>query len=295
MNARTDETLPAEVIATTPTVTVTLPGKFCDWLNGTNLARGQDDSDPECKALRLAYEGAPLRRNGRSYYVKITTADDTVLRVLAEYAGYCVDSNVDEPDAAEARAAHTVEARAVAAHKELRSAQGAVRSHAADEPIPAEVLDAAPGAVVVTHDHGMTHQVWRDREGIGVVFDETPAGLARGGWAAWSPTCENKGGIIGWYATKGEAADAVAKAWPAPAAEEPTEVDEEPAELDQRVVSYLGGKVHTQAPGLDGYPWPLCRGGMNQMLSKFRRTNEPLSCSYCVEYERRRAARHAAA
>lgn len=157
-----------------------------------------------------------------------------------------------------------------------------------DEPIPAEVLDAAPDAVVVVHDHGMTHQVWRNREIIGVLFDETPAGLARGGWAAWSPKCSNKADIIGWYASKEEAAAATAEAWPTPAAEEP-------AELSLHVVSYLGGKVHTQAPGLDGYPWPLCRGGMNQMLTKFRRTNEPLSCSHCVEYTRRRAARGAAA
>lgn len=164
-----------------------------------------------------------------------------------------------------------------------------MNAHDTEEPIPAEVLAAAPGAVLVVHDHGMTHQVWRDREGIGVLFDETPAGLARGGWGAWSPKSASRGGIVGWYATKEEAAAAVDEAWPTPAAE----VDEEPAELDVHVVSYRGGKVHTQAPGLEDHPWPLCRNGANQMLTKFHGTQEPLSCSHCVEYARRRAARAA--
>ncbi|MFH9248207.1 hypothetical protein ACH4LK_22595 [Streptomyces lydicus] len=296
----------AEILAATPTVTVTLPGSFCTWLDGTGLAQGQDDSDPECKALRLAYDAAPLRRNGKSYYVKITTGDDAVLKVLAEYGGYCNDSNIDEPDAAEVRAAHIVEARAIAARKELRAAQEAARAqqaveaepanaHDADEPIPAEVLAAAPGTVIVTHDHGMKHDVWRDGGGLGALFDETPANLARGGWAAWSPKCSNKGGIIGFYATKEEAAAAVAEAWPAPAAEEPAPADPEPEELDVHVVSYLGGKVHTLMPGQEEHPYPLCRGGgMNQQVTKFRITSEPLSCSRCVEYARRRAARASA-
>ena len=154
-----------------------------------------------------------------------------------------------------------------------------------DEQIPTEVAKAAPGAVVVTHDHGMTHHVWRDREGIGALIDETPAGLARGGWAAWSPKYTNRGGIVGSYATKEEAA---AEAWPTPA----TEAVETPAEQDAHVVSYLGGKVHTLAPGMEEHPYPLCRGGgMNQQLTKFRVTDAPLSCSHCVEYARRRAAR----
>lgn len=69
------------------------------------------------------------------------------------------------------------------------------------------------------------------------------------------------------------------------------EAEEEHAELEVNVVSYRGGKVHTQMPGLDGQPWPLCRGGANQMLTKFQTTNAPLSCTHCVEYARRRAVR----
>lgn len=73
-------------------------------------------------------------------------------------------------------------------------------------------------------------------------------------------------------------------------AEEPTA---EPIE-DQgvRVVSFNGGKVHTLMPDSEEHPWPLCRGGgMNQMLTKFHVTTAPLSCTHCVEYARRRAAR----
>ncbi|MEU7597313.1 hypothetical protein AB0B79_30415 [Streptomyces sp. NPDC039022] len=75
---------------------------------------------------------------------------------------------------------------------------------------------------------------------------------------------------------------------------EPSSTTEEPAEaddLDVHVVSVLGGKVHTLSPGTDDHPWPLCRGGMNQMLTKFRTTSAPLDCSHCVEYARRRASR----
>lgn len=199
------------------------------------------------------------------------------------YTSYCYDHKAED-------ALLTAYAARV---KTNADADRAAERAATDEPIPAEVAAAAPGAVIVTHDHGMTHHVWRNGEGIGVLFDETPAGLPRGGWCAWSPKSSNRGGIVGWYATKEEAAAAVAETWPVPAAEEPARVDEEPADLDVHVVSYLGGKVHTQAPGLDGHPWPLCRGGMNQMMTKFHVTQEPLSCSHCVEYASRRAARAA--
>lgn len=44
----------------------------------------------------------------------------------------------------------------------------------------------------------------------GVLFDETLAKLARGGWAAWSPKSKNRGGIVGFFESKEEAADAIA-------------------------------------------------------------------------------------
>ncbi|MFF8789151.1 hypothetical protein [Streptomyces sp. NPDC015125] len=49
-----------------------------------------------------------------------------------------------------------------------------------------------------------------DGEMIGVVFDESPAKLARGGFAAWSSKCRNRGGIVGFYPSKEEAAEAIA-------------------------------------------------------------------------------------
>lgn len=57
-----------------------------------------------------------------------------------------------------------------------------------DEPMPADVLAAKPGQVVVTRDTINRHQhiVWRDQEVIGVVFDETEAKLNRGPFAIWS-------------------------------------------------------------------------------------------------------------
>ncbi|MFI9079149.1 hypothetical protein ACIGW8_22210 [Streptomyces sioyaensis] len=155
-----------------------------------------------------------------------------------------------------------------------------------DEQIPAEVLAAAAGAVTVTHDHGMTHHVWRDRNGIGVLFDETPAGLARGGWAAWSPKCRNKGGVVGWYATKEEAADAVDEAWPTPAAEAT-----EPAEAEH-VISTLGGEVHEQHRGLTEHgPWPQCRtGAQSSSGTTYTTTSAPLSCQNCITNAARRRA-----
>lgn len=155
-----------------------------------------------------------------------------------------------------------------------------------DEQIPAEVTEAAPGAVIVTHDHGMTHQVWRDGEGIGVLFDETPAGLARGGWCAWSPKSSNRGGIVGWYATKGEAAAAVAEALPTPVAEV-----SEPAAAEH-VISVLGGEVHEQHRGITEHgPWPQCRtGAQSSACTRYTTTSAPLSCQNCVTNAARRRA-----
>jgi hypothetical protein len=58
------------------------------------------------------------------------------------------------------------------------------------------------------------------------------------------------------------------------------------------VVSMNGGKVHTAMSGMDDHPTPLCRGGgMNQMLTKFRTINAPLTCKTCMTYAERRAER----
>lgn len=111
----------------TPTVTVTLPGKFCDYFDGTGLVQGQDDHDPECKITREAYEAGTIGRTPRGYYRKITTSSTTVLRLLAEYADTCIDANThgnDTPEErAEGQAARKAYQRAQDALKTLTAAQ----------------------------------------------------------------------------------------------------------------------------------------------------------------------------
>jgi hypothetical protein len=79
------------------------------------------------------------------------------------------------------------------------------------------------------------------------------------------------------------------------------EMEEEPTPAgatggaDAHVISCNGGKVHTAMPGLDDeeeHVYPLCRGGgMNQMLTKFRVVDAPLTCKTCLTYAERRATR----
>ncbi|MCD9903199.1 hypothetical protein LUR56_31100 [Streptomyces sp. MT29] len=90
----------------------------------------------------------------------------------------------------------------------------------AEQPEPttpaAEVTEARTmrAGLTVTPDSpragGMTLNVKLDRTMIGVVFDESPAKLKRGAFAAWSERCPNRGGIVGFYPTKEEAAEAIA-------------------------------------------------------------------------------------
>lgn len=70
-----------------------------------------------------------------------------------------------------------------------------------------------PYVQIVRDGNGMTYDVLEDGEHRGVVFDERPANLARGAWAAWSPRVGN----VGFFATAEEAADAVLDTHPAPA------------------------------------------------------------------------------
>ncbi|MFG2512618.1 hypothetical protein [Streptomyces sp. NPDC048584] len=83
---------------------------------------------------------------------------------------------------------------------------------AAEEPKPQERPMRA--GLTVTPDSPrrgeMKLNVKLDGEMIGVVFDESPAKLARGGFAAWSSKCRNRGGIVGFYPSKEEAAEAIA-------------------------------------------------------------------------------------
>lgn len=115
---------------TTPTVSLTLPAPFCAWLDGSRLAQGQDDADPDCKALRLAYTAAPLRTTTHGQSTKIVTSNPTILKMIIEYAGYCAEANHDEADrdddaARELAAAETTAQRARTALRELRAAHTA--------------------------------------------------------------------------------------------------------------------------------------------------------------------------
>ncbi|MFD0393384.1 hypothetical protein ACFQ3Z_16255 [Streptomyces nogalater] len=81
-----------------------------------------------------------------------------------------------------------------------------------DEELPATVVEAATGIIVITKDGDRPqYDVWLDQKHIGTIFDETGANLARGGFAAWSPKAQRKDGIVGFYATKEEAGDAIGR------------------------------------------------------------------------------------
>ncbi|MFD8597639.1 hypothetical protein ACFV1L_21815 [Kitasatospora sp. NPDC059646] len=79
-----------------------------------------------------------------------------------------------------------------------------------EEPVPAEVLAARPGELVVVPDtvHPSQYNVWMGREHVGVVFDETHARLSRPPLAAWSGKLPKNL----FLATLDEAADAIAEA-----------------------------------------------------------------------------------
>jgi hypothetical protein len=85
-------------------------------------------------------------------------------------------------------------------------------THEYDEELPAAVTEAAPGRVVVTQDGDRPqYDVWLDQKHIGTLFDETAANLARGNFAAWSPRGRAKDGVVGFYATKEEAGEAIGR------------------------------------------------------------------------------------
>jgi hypothetical protein len=99
--------------------TIDLPAPFCAWLDGTGLALGHDDSDPECKETREAYDAGT--HHGTHTTV---TATPTVLRLLTEYAENLIDANSDSTgDPAEITAAQAVITRVTAARRTVKAAQ----------------------------------------------------------------------------------------------------------------------------------------------------------------------------
>jgi hypothetical protein len=125
--AKHEEPTMTQTATAETTVTIKIPGAFDAWFEGTGLAQGQDNSDPECKATYDAYVNRREIRAGRGYYLVIE-ANATVLKILAEYADYCLDANTDEPVASEIKGARTVIARVQAARTELTAAREAAKA-----------------------------------------------------------------------------------------------------------------------------------------------------------------------
>ncbi|MFJ5121922.1 hypothetical protein [Kitasatospora sp. NPDC088548] len=106
--------------AARPVATVSVPGSFADWLEGTGAVQGDDDSDPECLALRLAFDSGKSVRRGRSYSLMIT-GDVTVMDMIIEYADTFLNLGGEATQAELSGATRTLE-RATAARAGLKAA-----------------------------------------------------------------------------------------------------------------------------------------------------------------------------
>ncbi|MFE2723866.1 hypothetical protein [Kitasatospora sp. NPDC059327] len=103
---------------------VSVPGAFAGWLEGTGAVQGQDDIDPDCLALRLAFDASEPVRRGRSISL-VVEGDTTVMAMLAEYAKRFLDTfngNTGEATRAELNGAKKTLERATAAHTSLHVA-----------------------------------------------------------------------------------------------------------------------------------------------------------------------------
>lgn len=94
------------------TYTVRVPGKFATWFSGTGVAQGEnmghDRADHE---LHDAWSRAFTVPAGSSATTVVTGLTKRAITSLIDYAGFCLDSNCDEPDRSEMRAARQVIAR----------------------------------------------------------------------------------------------------------------------------------------------------------------------------------------
>ncbi|MFD0386490.1 hypothetical protein ACFQ2B_40555 [Streptomyces stramineus] len=76
------------------------------------------------------------------------------------------------------------------------------------------IAPASTGLRAVPDDIStMKYDVLKGSQHLGVILDETSARLTRGGWAAWSPKASRRDGTVGFFATKEEAALAIARTW----------------------------------------------------------------------------------
>ncbi|MEU7243361.1 hypothetical protein [Streptomyces sparsogenes] len=130
---------------------------------------------------------------------------------------------------------------------------------------------------------------YKDGRNVRLIQVDTPCGNR---WKFGKGECTREAGHIGPHRNT-EASEAHSFRW-FDNEGTPAETEQEADEFNVRVVSVRGGKVHTAMPGLDdeeAHVYPLCRGGgMNQMMTKFRVIDAPLTCKTCQTYAERRAA-----
>ncbi|RSS59561.1 hypothetical protein [Streptomyces sp. WAC01280] len=111
---------------------ITIPGALVDFLDGTSLAAGENDSDPASKATRECLE-AGRRGRGRTLIIKPTSTD--MLNVISEYAETLLD--VDDATRAERDAARLWLKRAGQSRAALAEQSLATAPAVEEQPAPA--------------------------------------------------------------------------------------------------------------------------------------------------------------
>jgi len=73
--------------------TITLPGRFLDYMSGTAFGQGQPDADAGSQALYAAWTSMERKRVGRGTQGIIRTDSRAALNALAEYAQNGIEMN----------------------------------------------------------------------------------------------------------------------------------------------------------------------------------------------------------
>ncbi|WP_331727538.1 hypothetical protein OG871_40670 (plasmid) [Kitasatospora sp. NBC_00374] len=119
----------APAAAPRPVATVSVPGSFAEWLEGTNAMTGDDDHDPRSLALRLAVQGGRRVQRGRSWSL-VVEGDARTMSVLTEYTDAFLNTcGVEDESAtqAELSGARKTQERALAARAALVATERASR------------------------------------------------------------------------------------------------------------------------------------------------------------------------
>lgn len=75
------------------TYTMTLPGKFLRWMDGTGIGQHQPDDDADSQALYSAFHSMTIRKVGKGQQGIITLPTLGAVSVLMEYAEAGYDAN----------------------------------------------------------------------------------------------------------------------------------------------------------------------------------------------------------